>query len=382
MNPLKDLNEHGQSVWLDFIQRKLLTGGELRRLVDEDGLKGVTSNPAIFEKAIADSDDYDDLIARLGADGAAESKAVYEAIATRDIQEAADVLRTVYDETDGRDGYVSLEVSPYLAHDTEGTVAEARRLWSTVARDNLMIKVPGTAAGVPAIERLIGEGISVNVTLLFAREAYEQVAQAYIRGLAKAAADGRDVARIASVASFFISRIDSLVDDTLTKRIEAAADDQEKERLRVLMGKVAIANAKVTYKRYKEILQGEGWQALSGKGARPQRLLWASTSTKNPDYPDVLYVDELIGKDTVNTIPPATLDAFRDHGKARTSLEEDVEGAAETMAALEAAGVSMKEVTDKLLEDGVRLFSEAFDKLLAAVEAECRKAADRGGASS
>ncbi len=381
MNPLKALNEHGQSVWLDFIQRKLLTGGELRRLVDEDGLKGVTSNPAIFEKAIADSDDYDDLIARMGGDGSAEPKAVYEAIATRDIQEAADVLRTVYDETDGRDGYVSLEVSPYLAHDTEATVAEARRLWNTVARDNLMIKVPGTPAGVPAIERLIGEGISVNVTLLFAREAYEQVAQAYIRGLARAAADGRDVARIASVASFFISRIDSLVDDTLMKRMETA-DDQEKERLRALMGQVAIANAKVTYKRYKEILQGEGWQALAGKGARPQRLLWASTSTKNPDYPDVLYVDELIGADTVNTIPPATLDAFRDHGKARQSLEEDVEGAAETMAALEVAGVSMKEVTDKLLDDGVRLFSEAFDKLLAAVEAECRKAADRGGDSS
>lgn len=381
MNPLKALNDHGQSVWLDFIQRKLLTGGELRRLVDEDGLKGVTSNPAIFEKAIADSDDYDDLIARMGGDGSAEPKAVYEAIATRDIQEAADVLRTVYDETDGRDGYVSLEVSPYLAHDTEATVAEARRLWNTVARDNLMIKVPGTPAGVPAIERLIGEGISVNVTLLFAREAYEQVAQAYIRGLARAAADGRDVARIASVASFFISRIDSLVDDTLMKRMETA-DDQEKERLRALMGQVAIANAKVTYKRYKEILQGEGWQALAGKGARPQRLLWASTSTKNPDYPDVLYVDELIGADTVNTIPPATLDAFRDHGKARQSLEEDVEGAAETMAALEVAGVSMKEVTDKLLEDGVRLFSEAFDKLLAAVEAECRKAADRGGDSS
>lgn len=378
MNPLKDLNEHGQSVWLDFIQRKLLTGGELRRLVDEDGLKGVTSNPAIFEKAVADSDDYDDLIARLGAGGSAEPKAVYEAIATRDIQEAADVLRAVYDETDGRDGYVSLEVSPYLAHDTEGTVAEARRLWNTVARDNLMIKVPGTAAGVPAIERLIGEGISVNVTLLFAREAYEQVAQAYIRGLARAASDGRDVARIASVASFFISRIDSLVDDTLMKRMESA-DDQGKERLRALMGKVAIANAKVTYKRYKEILQGEGWQALAGKGARPQRLLWASTSTKNPDYPDVLYVDELIGVDTVNTIPPATLAAFRDHGKARQSLEEDVEGAAETMAALERAGVSMKEVTDKLLDDGVRVFSEAFDKLLAAVEAECRKAAARGG---
>lgn len=377
MNPLRTLNEFGQSVWLDFIQRKLLTGGELKRLVEEDGLAGVTSNPAIFEKAIADSDDYDDLIARLGAGGSADPKGVYEAIATRDIQEAADVLRPVYDDTGRRDGYVSLEVSPYLAHDTEGTVAEARRLWKTVSRDNLLIKVPGTPAGVPAIEQLIGEGISVNVTLLFAREAYEQVAQAYIRGLARAAADGLDVGRIASVASFFISRIDTLVDDTIEKRLEDA-DEAQKEALRALMGKVAIANAKLTYKRYKEILQGEGWQALASKGARPQRLLWASTSTKNPDYRDVVYVDELIGEDTVNTIPPATLDAFRDHGEPRQSLAEDVEDAAATMEALERAGVSMKEVTDTLLEDGVRLFSEAFDKLLAAVDEECRKAADRG----
>ncbi len=378
MNPLRTLSEYGQSVWLDFIQRKLLTGGELKRLVEEDGLRGVTSNPAIFEKAIADSDDYDDVIARMGGDGAADPKEVYEAIATRDIQDAADVLRPVYEETGRRDGYVSLEVSPYLAHDTEGTVAEARRLWNTVSRDNLMIKVPGTPAGVPAIEQLIGEGISVNVTLLFAREAYEQVAQAYIRGLARAAADGLDVGRIASVASFFISRIDTLVDDTIEKRLEGEDDEAARERLRALKGKIAIANAKLTYRRYKEILQGEGWQALVGKGARPQRLLWASTSTKNPDYPDVLYVDELIGEDTVNTIPPATLDAFRDHGKARKSLEEDVDEAAETMAALERAGVPMNEVTDKLLEDGVRLFSDAFDKLLAAVEEECRKAADHG----
>ena len=377
MNPLKTLDDQGQSVWLDFIQRRLLTEGELKRLVEDDGLKGVTSNPAIFEKAIADSDDYDDVIARMAGGGSADPKEVYEAIATRDIQDAADVLRPVYDRTERRDGYVSLEVSPYLAHDTEGTVAEARRLWNTVSRDNLLIKVPGTPAGVPAIERLIGEGISVNVTLLFAREAYEQVAQAYIRGLAKAAADGLDVARIASVASFFISRIDSLVDDMLDKRIEAA-DEGEKERLRALKGKVAIANAKLTYKRYKEIMQGEGWQALSGKGAQSQRLLWASTSTKNPSYPDVLYVDELIGEDTVNTIPPATLDAFRDHGQVRKSLEEDVDDAADTMAALERAGVSMSEVTDKLLEDGVRLFSEAFDKLLAAVEEECRKAGEHG----
>lgn len=377
MNPLQALGESGQSVWLDYIQRKLLATGELRRLVEEDGVTGVTSNPAIFEKAVADSDDYDDVTARMGREGSADPKAVYEAIAMRDIREAADVLRSVYRETGGRDGYVSLEVSPHLAHDTEGTVAEARRLWDSVSRDNLLIKVPGTPEGVPAIERLIGEGISVNVTLLFAREAYEQVAQAYLRGLAKAAADGRDLGRIASVASFFISRIDTLADQKIEARIEAA-DEAGRERLRELMGKAAIANAKLTYKRYKEIMQGEGWQALAGRGARPQRLLWASTSTKNPDYRDVLYVEELVGEDTVNTVPPATLDAFRDHGKVRKSLEEDVERASETMAALERAGVSMQEVTDQLLEDGVRLFSEAFDKLLATIEEECRKAADAG----
>ena len=377
MNPLRSLSESGQSVWLDYIQRKLLATGELDRLVEEDGVTGVTSNPAIFEKAVADSDDYDDVTARMGREGSADPKAVYEAIAMRDIREAADVLQSVYRETGRRDGYVSLEVSPHLAHDTEGTVAEARRLWNSVSRDNLLIKVPGTPEGVPAIERLIGEGISVNVTLLFAREAYEQVAQAYLRGLAKAAADGLDLGRIASVASFFISRIDTLADQMIEARLEAA-DEAGKERLRALMGKVAVANAKLTYKRYKEIMQGEGWQALAGRGARPQRLLWASTSTKNPGYRDVLYVEELVGEDTVNTVPPATLDAFRDHGKVRKSLDEDVEGASETMAALERAGVSMQEVTDQLLEDGVRLFSEAFDKLLATIEEECRKAADTG----
>lgn len=377
MNPLRSLSESGQSVWLDYIQRKLLATGELERLVEEDGVTGVTSNPAIFEKAVADSDDYDDVTARMGREGSADPKAVYEAIAMRDIREAADVLQSVYRETGRRDGYVSLEVSPHLAHDTEGTVAEARRLWNSVSRDNLLIKVPGTPEGVPAIERLIGEGISVNVTLLFAREAYEQVAQAYLRGLAKAAADGLDLGRIASVASFFISRIDTLADQMIEARLEAA-DEAGKERLRALMGKVAVANAKLTYKRYKEIMQGEGWQALAGRGARPQRLLWASTSTKNPGYRDVLYVEELVGEDTVNTVPPATLDAFRDHGKVRKSLDEDVEGASETMAALERAGVSMQEVTDQLLEDGVRLFSEAFDKLLATIEEECRKAADTG----
>lgn len=375
MNPLKSLNEHGQSVWLDYIQRKLLTTGELKRLTEEDGLKGVTSNPAIFEKAIAESDDYDDMIAQLRDEGKTDPKAVYEKIAIRDIQAAADVLKTVYDETHHRDGYVSLEVSPYLAHDTQGTLAEARRLWKSVSRDNLLIKVPGTTEGVPAIEQLISEGISVNVTLLFAQEAYEQVAQAYLRGLAKAASDGLDVSKIASVASFFISRIDTLVDNMINETLAATTNEAEQQVLRGLIGKVAIANAKLTYKRYKEIVRGEGWQALAGKGAQTQRVLWASTSTKDPSFSDVLYVEELIGEDTVNTIPPATFDAFRDHGKVRKSLEEDVEGSFETMQAMARAGLSMKEATDKLLDDGVRLFAEAFDKLLAAVKEECEKKA-------
>lgn len=373
MNPLKSLSEYGQSVWLDFIQRKLLTTGELQRLIEEDGLKGVTSNPSIFEKAVSNSADYDDILSQFGEEGTTNPKAVYERLAIRDIQDAADVLKTVYDKTQRRDGYVSLEVSPYLAHDTDGTLAEARRLWKSVARENLLIKVPGTPEGVPAIEQLIGEGINVNVTLLFAQEAYEQVAQAYLRGLETAAANGLDLSRIASVASFFISRIDTLADNMIREKLEAASNDAERKVLQGLIGKVAIANARLTYKRYKEIVRGEGWQALASKGAATQRLLWASTSTKDPNFSDVLYVEELIGEDTVNTMPPATVDAFRDHGTLRKSLEQDVAIAAETMQTLERAGLSMKEITDKLLDDGVRAFAESFDKLLAAVKAECEK---------
>jgi len=373
MNPLKSLGEYGQSVWLDYIQRKLLTTGELKRLIEEDGLKGITSNPSIFEKAIAQSTDYDDIISEFSEEGKANPQAVYEKIAIRDIQDAADLLKTVYDKTQRRDGYVSLEVSPYLAHDTERTMEEARRLWKSVSRDNLLIKVPGTPEGVPAIEQLISEGINVNVTLLFAQEAYEQVAQAYLRGLAKAASNGLDVSKIASVASFFISRIDTLADNMIKEKLKTTTNEAEKKVLQGLIGKVAIANAKLTYKRYKEIVRGEGWQSLASKGATTQRVLWASTSTKDPAFSDVLYVEELIGEDTVNTMPPATVDAFRDHGKLRKSLEEDVESASKTMQTLERAGLSMEEITDKLLEDGVRLFAESFDKLLAAVKEECEK---------
>ena len=367
-NPLKDLLNYGQSVWLDYIRRDLLTSGELKRLIDEDGLRGMTSNPAIFEKAIADSTLYSDILQSLRARTDLDAKGRYEILAIRDIQNAADFLRPVYDSSKRRDGYVSLEVSPYLARDTQGTLAEARRLWKTVSRENVMIKVPGTAEGVPAFQQLISEGINVNVTLLFAQEVYKRVADAYIAGLEQLAACKGDVSKIASVASFFISRIDSSVDGIVDAKLKASKDQREQEQLQGILGKVAIANGKQTYFSYQKIFSGDRWKALAAKGAQTQRVLWASTSTKNPKYRDVLYVEELIGPDTVNTIPPATLDAFRDHGRPRPSLTEDVESANRTMETAARLGISMKEVTDKLTEDGVRLFAEAFDKLLAAVE--------------
>jgi transaldolase/glucose-6-phosphate isomerase len=367
-NPLRDLLKYGQSVWLDYIRRDLLTSGELKRLIEDDGLRGMTSNPAIFEKAIAGSSDYTDILQSLQSRSDLDAKARYEILAIRDIQDAADFLRPVYDGSKRRDGYVSLEVSPYLARDTEGTLAEARRLWKTVNRENVMIKVPGTAQGIPAFQQLISEGININVTLLFAQEVYKHVAEAYIAGLEQLAGRGGDVSRIASVASFFISRIDNSVDAIVGDRLKTSKDPREQEQLESLLGKVAIANGKQTYVSYQKIFSGERWQALASKGAQTQRLLWASTSTKNPKYRDVLYVEELIGPDTVNTIPPATLDAFRDHGRPRASLTEDVEAANRTMETAAKLGISMKEVTDKLTDDGVRLFAEAFDKLLEAVE--------------
>src|ERR1700676_1591763 len=326
-NPLKDLLKFGQSVWLDYIRRNLLTSGELKRMIEEDGLRGMTSNPAIFEKAIAGSTDYTDILKSLQSRTDLDAKARYEILAIRDIQDAADALRPVYDSSKRRDGYVSLEVSPYLARDTQGTLAEARRLWQTVGRENVMIKVPGTAEGIPAFQQLISEGININVTLLFSQEVYTRVAEAYIAGLEQLAARGGDVSKIASVASFFISRIDNSVDAIVEARLKTSKDPREQEQLKSLLGKVAIANGKQTYVRYQKIFSGDRWQALATKGAQTQRVLWASNSNKNPKYRDVLYVEELIGPDTVNTIPPATLDAFRDHGCPRASLTEDIEGA-------------------------------------------------------
>jgi transaldolase/glucose-6-phosphate isomerase len=371
-NPVKDLQRYGQSIWLDYIRRNLLTSGELKKLIDEDGLRGMTSNPAIFEKAIVGSTDYTDLLQSLAQKHDLDAKARYEVLAIRDIQDAADFLRPVYDATRRRDGYVSLEVSPYLARDTNGTLDEARRLWKAVARENVMIKVPGTAEGIPAFQQLIGEGININVTLLFAQEVYEKVAEAYIAGLEQLSATGGDVSKMASVASFFISRIDTLVDSKVNEKLKAKPDAQQEALLKGILGKVAIANGKLTYQKYLQIFSGPRWEKLAARGAQTQRVLWASTSTKNPAYRDVIYVEELIGKDTVNTVPPATLDAFREHGRVRESLTENIESAKQTMSDLAKVGISMKEVTDQLTVEGVKLFADAFDKLLEAVEKSTR----------
>ena len=368
MNPVLALRLFGQSVWLDYIRRSFITSGELQRLVAEDGLSGVTSNPAIFEKAISGSSDYTEALKALARQQDLDAKARYERLAIEDIQAAADVLHPVYARTKRRDGYVSLEVSPHLARDTRGTLEEARRLWDAVGRDNLMIKVPATPEGISAIAQLISKGINVNVTLIFGREIYERVAEAYLMGLEQLAARGGDVGSVASVASFFVSRIDSAADAAMSVHLKTSTNEGAQVVLRSLQGKMAIANAKLSYQRYQALFSGARWDGLARRGAMTQRLLWASTGTKNKQYRDVLYVEELIGPDTVNTIPPATLDAFRDHGRPEVRLIEEVDRAKDTLLAFERAGLSMKEITDGLLEEGLQLFRDAFDNLLAAVE--------------
>jgi transaldolase/glucose-6-phosphate isomerase len=367
MNPVKALENHGQSVWLDFLARGFVTKGDLQKLIDTDGVKGVTSNPSIFEKAIGSSDEYDGAIGQAVRTGDRPIADLFEELAVEDIQNAADVLRPIYDRLNGEDGFVSLEVSPYLAMDTKGTTVEARRLWKVVGRKNLMVKVPATPEGLPAIEELIGDGISINITLLFSQKVYRQVAEAFLAGLEKYVAKGGDPSRVASVASFFVSRIDSAVDKQLDEKIAKANDPTEKERLSALKGKIAIANAKLAYQDYKRLFSGPRWEKLKAEGAKPQRLLWASTGTKNKDYSDVLYVEELIGLNTVNTVPPATLDAFRDHGKVRDSLEENIEDARRVLAELEKSGISLDAITAELVKDGVKLFADAADKLYGAV---------------
>jgi len=356
MNPVKALPEHGQAVWLDFLTRGFIAKGGLKTLVDEDGLRGVTSNPSIFEKAINGSDEYDEAIRRTLGQRDCGVESMYELLAVEDIKHAADVLRPVFDATGGADGYVSVEVSPYLAMESEATIAEAKRLWGEVDRKNLMIKVPAAAAGLPAIRALIAQGINVNITLLFAQPVYEQVVEAYISGLEMLAGQGGDLARVASVASFFVSRIDGAVDQLLDDKIAQANDPDEKARLAALKGKVAIANAKLAYRRYRRLFAGNRWEQLAVKGARPQRLLWASTGTKNKAYSDVLYVEELIGPNTINTVPPATLDAFRDHGKVADTLETGVDDAQRVLDELAGTGISLTAVTDRLVEEGVQLF--------------------------
>ncbi len=350
MNPLKKLPDFGQSVYMDEIRRSMMHDGYLQTLIDRDGIRGVTSNPAIFEKAIAQTNDYDEAIAELAAQGKSTAE-IYEDLVVKDIQDAADLFRPMYDENDGRYGYVSLEVAPDLANDTEGTVKEARHLWQRLGRPNTFIKVPGTAAGLPAITTLISEGINVNVTLLFGLERYRDVAWAYIEGLEKAVDAGKNLSRIASVASFFLSRIDVMLDPMFDAKPE-------------LKGKVAIANAKMAYQIYKEVFGSDRWQALEEKGARVQRLLWASTGTKDPSYPDTLYVDTLVGQDTVNTIPVKTLDAYRDHGDPADRIEDDIDASKEVLKDVAQLGISMDNVTQKLEDEGVAKFIKPFESLM------------------
>ena len=375
-NPLIELTKLGQSIWNDNIERKLITSGELKRLIDEDGLSGVTSNPAIFEKAIAGSDLYADQLRELATQGKSPME-IYEALAIRDIQMTADVLKEVYDRTGGADGFVSLECSPLLANDTAGTIEEARRLWGLLDRANVMIKIPGTEAGMPAIEQCIYEGININITLLFSLQAYEQTMEAYIRGLERRADENKPITNIASVASFFVSRIDTAADKELERRIEKATDEAEKAKLQSLLGRIAIANAKVAYQRYKKIFHGERFAALKQNGARVQRPLWASTSTKNPVYPDVYYVEALMGPETVDTLPPATIVAFRDHGRPRVTIEDNMDEERSVLTRLEDVGISLDQVTAHVLADGVRLFVEPFEKLLKTIESRAAEIRNR-----
>ena len=364
MSKLSDLSQAGTAVWLDFVARKFLDEGGLKKLVEEDGLTGVTSNPSIFEQAMGHGDAYDDSLSRYDKehpDAATIDR--YEAQAVEDIKAAADTLRPVYDRLDARDGYVSLEVSPYIADDTDATISEARKLWRMVDKPNLMIKIPGTAAGGPAISATIAAGINVNVTLLFAQSAYRRVAEAYATGLEERVRQGQPIDRIASVASFFVSRIDSAID----KKIDALGTDEGAKAAGALRGKVAIANAKLAYAWYQDFIASDRWQALAARGAQPQRLLWASTGVKDPAYPDTLYIDSLIGPDTVNTMPPKTMDAFRDHGTVAPTLADGVDDARHVLAEAERLGLDLDGTTDRLVEEGVASFAKAFDDLLGAI---------------
>jgi transaldolase/glucose-6-phosphate isomerase len=366
MGKLNDLERAGQAVWLDFLDREFLVGGGFRKLVEEDGVTGVTSNPSIFEKAIGQGSDYDEGLAAFDkANPDASAIHRYEAMAIEDLQMAADILRPAYDRLDGKDGYASLEVSPYLADDTNETIGQAADYWRRVDRPNLMIKIPGTRAGAPAIAASIARGININVTLLFGIDAYKMVADAHAAGLEERVRQGLTIDRIAGIASFFVSRIDTAIDKEVDRRVEAG--DPEAEGLKALRGKVAIANAKLAFEWYLDFIASDRWQALAAKGAMPQRLLWASTGTKDPAYPDTLYIDSLIGPDTVSTMPVKTMDAFRDHGAVEPTLTRDIDEARRILAEVERLGIDLEEVTDQLVTEGVAAFAKSFDTLIAAI---------------
>ena len=375
---LHALHDTGQSIWLDFIERKILRNGDLERRIRDEALTGMTSNPTIFEKPLAEGREYDEQLGQ--APAAFTAWDLFELVETDDVRAACDLFRGVYDETSGGDGYVSIEVSPGVANDPDATVAEALRLWKTVDRPNVMVKVPGTETGAVAVRRLIAEGLNINITLLFSLDAHKRVIEAYMAGLEDRAKAGKPIDHIASVASFFVSRVDTEIDKRLDAKIQAASGE-ERARLEGLKGKAAIANAKRAYRLAGEMFGGDRWLALSRKGARLQRPLWASTSTKNPAYRDVMYVEALIGPNTVDTMPPATIEAFRDHGVVARTLDADLEGADQTIADLEAAGISMREVTDKLLVDGLASFQKSFDSLISSLEAKT-KSLGRAPASS
>jgi transaldolase / glucose-6-phosphate isomerase len=363
-NPLIGLKEIGQSVWLDNLSRKLIHSGELKRLIDEDGLSGITSNPTIFQKAISGSTDYDSSLRRMIGKGVKDEKELFLGLAMEDVSDAADLLWPTYQSTNGQDGFVSIEVSPDLAYDTDATIVEARRLFSTLGKKNILVKVPATKQGLPAIEQLIGEGVNVNITLLFSVKRYEEVAEAYLRGLEKRVRRGQPIDEIASVASFFVSRVDTLTDKLLETRISSVTSKAEKDKITNLFGKAAVANAKIAYKKYRSIFSGKRFLTLKEKGGRTQRILWGSTGTKNPKYSDIKYVEEMIAADSINTLPETTIKAFKDHGQAKITIRNGLEEAERLFSELKSVGVDIREVTEQLEKEGVQLFSDSFFALL------------------
>ncbi|MBD1923236.1 transaldolase [Microcoleus sp. FACHB-831] len=378
-NPLFEIEkQYGQSIWMDNLTRDLIQSGEMKRLIESRGLRGLTSNPAIFEKAIYGNAIYDADIEK-GIKAGLPVEKIYESLVFEDIRNACDLFRSIYEESKGQDGYVSIEVPPTIAHDTEATIAEAKRYYQEIGRENVMIKIPGTSSGLPAVTEVIAEGISVNVTLLFSVQSYVNTAWAYISGLEKRAAEGKDISNIASVASFFLSRIDSNIDAKIDELLKTVGTESQNEeaRLKVVKGKVAIANAKIAYQKYKEIIGSDRWQALAAKGAKVQRLLWASTGTKNPDYSDVMYVDELVGQDTVNTLPPATIEACADHCDPASRIETGVQEAYQLIESLKDPdiNINLDEVMDELLADGIEKFVTPYQSLISSLEEKVKKLA-------